>query len=174
MKRCQQFARLSYCRSRSWSRRMPDSPKLFTEFPQNLLLKRTECICCLFGNKFVVDKLSKLVSTEMSHSRLLHDQTAGHGLKQTKCRQSKSSEHSWEFLYYKSRVIWTIALHFRPNIEYSQYVSTGLSVGIQWTILTVGHLVYLTLTGSSIKAKPCNFVVCTSSEKSSTIVHNNF
>ena len=54
-------------------------------------------------------------------------------------QQSKSSENSYD----KSKIIFTIALRFLANIKYSQYVSTRLSVGIQWTILTAGHLVYL-------------------------------
>ena len=40
--------------------------KLFTEFPQKLLSKRIEGIWYLFGNKFVVDKFSELVSTEIA------------------------------------------------------------------------------------------------------------
>ena len=50
-------------------------------------------------------------------------------------QQSKSSEYSWEFLYYKSKIILAIALQFLTNIRYSEYISMRLSVGIWWTLL---------------------------------------
>ena len=48
-----------------------------------------------------------------------------------------------ECFHYKCKITFRIALLFWTNIKYSQHVSMWLSVGIWWTSLTVGHLVYL-------------------------------
>ena len=44
-----------------------------------------------------------------------------------------------EFVHYKSKITFRIALHFLTNIKYSQHVSTRLSVGTRWTILTAAR-----------------------------------
>ena len=56
-------------------------------------------------------------------------------------------------VYHKSKILLTIALHFRTNIKYSQYVSWTLSVQIRWTILTARHFnsFFENTTSSQIK-----------------------
>ena len=54
------------------------------------------------------------------------------------------------------------------HVEYPQYVSTRLSVGIQWTILTPGHLSFWDCDRQWDKRKTLQILVCTGLEK---IVH---
>ena len=53
-------------------------------------------------------------------------------------KQSKSSEHSWKFLYHRSKMTFANALHFRTNIKYSiRFDETfcGNSVNnLRWTM----------------------------------------
>ena len=66
------------------------------------------------------------------------------------------------------QITFRITLCFRTNIKHSQYVSTRLSVGIQWTILTAGYLILIRDRRRQSDKDHCDFVVCTSLQISST------
>ena len=112
------------------------------------LAELRRCVLMPSGNnRFVVDKFSELVDTEIARPNrsryscvITLPVTAS---SRQNAQQSKFSGNSGELFYYKSKLIFTIALHFLTNVKYSQYVSTRLSVGIRWTILTAGHLVLI-------------------------------
>ena len=91
---------------------------------------------------FLVDKFSEAVNTEITTFSIIawSDCRSWSQVKKI-CRQFFllplrkkkcliAGYQNWEFLYYWFRIIWTIALHFSHQIP--QYVSTRLSVGIQW------------------------------------------
>ena len=90
------------------------------------------------NNRFVGDKFSELVDTEIAHPNrsqyscvITLPVTAS---SRQNAQQSKISGNSWELFNNKSKIIFAIALHFLTNIKYSQYILTRLSVGIQWLL----------------------------------------
>ena len=144
---------------------MPTSPKLFTEFPRNLLSKRTESIWCLFGNKFVVDKLSENCHV-LDYCVIRLPVTVS----------SRQNADSQKFRSIPENSSTTIQNNLNNCFTFPTKHRI-LPIRFNWTFC--GHSVNnfdcrALLIGSRIKAKPCKFVACTSSEKSSTIVRNNF
>ena len=69
---------------------------------------------------FVVKTFSELVHTEIPRSR----NSCVTALSVTVSSRQMGSENSWEFFYYKSKIIFTIALHFLTNIKYSRFDET--------------------------------------------------
>ena len=109
----------------------------FTLLNRDILVSAELRHCVLMpsgNNQFVVDKFPELVATEISRPNrsrypcvITLPVTSS---SRQNAQQPKISGNSWELFYYKSKIIFTIALHFLTNIKYSQYVSTRLSVGI--------------------------------------------
>ena len=91
----------------------------FTLFNQDIVASAELRRCVLMpsgNNPFVVDKFSELVDTEIARPNcsryscvITLPVTAS---SRQNAQQSKSSGNSWELFYYKSKIIFTIALHF--------------------------------------------------------------
>ena len=113
--------------------------KLFTKFPQKLLSKRTESIWCLFGNKFVVDKFSELLSTEITMFSIIEwsDYRS-----RSQVDKTPTVKKSGAFLRIRLLQIQN-NLNNRFAFPTKHRILPRLSVAIQWTILTARHLVYL-------------------------------
>ena len=78
---------------------------------------------------FVVETFSELVHTEIPRSRnscvttLSVTVSSRQSVQQSKSARAMSL-NSWEFLYWKSKIIFTIALHFLTIIKYSRFDET--------------------------------------------------
>ena len=132
---------------------------------------------------FLVDKFSEAVNTEITTSSIIAwSDCRSWSQAKKQCRQFfllplKKMPDRW----LSKLIIPLLQIQNNLNklcifhVEYPQYVSTRLSVGTPWTILTAGHLSFWDCDRQSDERKTLQILVCTRPGKNRPLqIHNNF